>query len=404
MNKECTIPEAYQQLDSFMSAVTAYGYKPSTTKEIEIVIKHYLREILPQFKTINMHSLSFFMKRYNKRKQKTVFNFNLESCLKFHNYLYRGCLDPSRKHIQWVARDIFPDDHFKEYISSFHAKNKEQTITCRTKAVLLFLCTQKKNGAESINSISLAAVTDYLQKVIVEDQRYIRAYLHYLYVNGYIRVNIADLIYIEKRPKKLPSVYTESEIVTLINSIDLSTICGIRNKAIVLLAARLGLRESDIAGLKIENIDFYRKKICIEQYKTDVPLSLPIDDETLGVIQKYIEMRSIHTSEFLFLNQNAPYKHMSACNVRTAINNLFKKSGIDICDRKHGPHALRSSLASAMASNDVDYEIIQKVLGHTSDWSLNQYIRTDFSKLKLCALPSKEPTGIFQRWLEGEGV
>ena len=148
MENGITISEAYRQLDEFMEAITTYGYRPSTTRGIKIVIKHYLREISNEFLTIDIHSLAFFMKRYSKETQKTVFNFNLESCLKFHQFLNNGCINPAKKHIIWKARDIFPDDHFCEYTETFHGKNNEQTISRRTRAILLFLCVQRRNGVK----------------------------------------------------------------------------------------------------------------------------------------------------------------------------------------------------------------------------------------------------------------
>ena len=49
MQKEISIEEALQKLNDFMSSIAAYGYKSSTAKEIEIVIKHYLLVIAPEF-------------------------------------------------------------------------------------------------------------------------------------------------------------------------------------------------------------------------------------------------------------------------------------------------------------------------------------------------------------------
>ena len=85
---------------------------------------------------------------------------------------------------------------------------------------------------------------------------YVRPFLRYLYNNQYIKVDLASIIpkeHYNKQPK-LPSVYSEEEIRKILISVDRSTAIGKRDYAILCLASVLGLRASDIANLKFENI------------------------------------------------------------------------------------------------------------------------------------------------------
>ena len=91
-----------------------------------------------------------------------------------------------------------------------------------------------------------------------------------------------------KKQAKLPSTYSPKEIEMMIGSINRATANGKRNYAIVLLAARLGLRASDIANLKFENLLWEQCTIVLNQYKTGKKIELPILPEIGDAIIDYM--------------------------------------------------------------------------------------------------------------------
>lgn len=80
--------------------------------------------------------------------------------------------------------------------------------------------------------------------------------------------------------------------------------------------------------------------------------------------------------------------HLVYCIVARTI----QKSGINPDGRKQGAHALRSSLASHLLEEGNSYQIIQKVLGHTSPDAAKHYVRVEIKKLKDCALAVCPPS------------
>lgn len=90
-----------------------------------------------------------------------------------------------------------------------------------------------------------------------------------------------------KQPK-LPSVYSEEEIRKILISVDRSTAIGKRDYAILCLASVLGLRASDIANLKFENIHWEHNIIKLVQYKTGKGLVLPLLPEIGNSIIEYL--------------------------------------------------------------------------------------------------------------------
>ena len=74
-------------------------------------------------------------------------------------------------------------------------------------------------------------------------------------------------------------------------------------------------------------------------------------------------------------------------NTMISVTNALKGAGIDIKNRKHGPHALRHSLASNMLSNNTPLPTISNVLGHKSTATTQIYLKIDINNLAKCALP-----------------
>ena len=76
-------------------------------------------------------------------------------------------------------------------------------------------------------------------------------------------------------------------------------------------------------------------------------------------------------------------------------------AGIDITEKKHGPHTFRSSLANSMINDDVPYEAVTKILGHTDSDAIKHYAKLDLEKLRECAIEVPGPSGTFKAFLDG---
>jgi site-specific recombinase XerD len=74
---------------------------------------------------------------------------------------------------------------------------------------------------------------------------------------------------------------------------------------------------------------------------------------------------------------------------------MMAKSGIAIGARRHGPHSLRSSLATNMVNSGVPYEAVRKVLGHSSKDAIEHYAKIDVANLRRCSLEPIAPSGLF---------
>ena len=107
-------------------------------------------------------------------------------------------------------------------------------------------------------------------------------------------------------------------------------------------------------------------------------------------------------SDLIFINVYAPYRPVMTSTLRAALKKYIRMAKIDPGKRKCGPHALRSSLASSMVNDDISYETVRKVLGHSSKSAIKHYARIDIESLRRYSLMPPLPTGEFRAFLYGE--
>jgi site-specific recombinase XerD len=218
---------------------------------------------------------------------------------------------------------------------------------------------------------------------------HLRSFFNYLYERDLIPVNLTSFVprdnYI--RQSQLPSYYTEGEIDQLLKSVDRGTAVGKRDYAILLLASHLGLRVSDIARLKFDNLHWETSTIVFIQYKTGKDQVLPLLPVIGNAILDYIQYARPQSNEKnIFILAISPFIPMTSNSISTMVHRRFMDSNMDIRKRRHGAHALRHSLVKELLNNNQSLPVITEVLGHKNTESARNYIRIDTESLRQCAL------------------
>jgi site-specific recombinase XerD len=189
------------------------------------------------------------------------------------------------------------------------------------------------------------------------------------------------------RQPKLPSYYSPSEIGQLLASIDRANPNGKRDYAMLILVVRLGLRCSDIAHMKFDAILWERELIILTQVKTKEKVELPLLQEVGDAIIDYLKYgRPKSDLPYIFLRQIPPYTNMDNNILYGIVKKYLNRSGIKYDDRRHGPHALRHSLATSLLGREAPLPVISSILGHTRTESTMFYLRVDSNSLRKCAL------------------
>lgn len=217
----------------------------------------------------------------------------------------------------------------------------------------------------------------------------IRKLLQFWYDNGILGQDLALGLsgHTKSHHQRILSFYEESEVAVIEKSVVRNNELGKRNYAMLLLATRLGLRASDIANLKISDIDWRNNEINIIQVKTGEPATFPLLTIVGNALIDYLKYgrKSFISDGRIFHSMRPPFGAMTGPMVSQAITHVIEESGISIDGRRHGPHAMRHSLATNMRQKQVSLPIISEVLGHKSTQTTTVYVSVDIPSLMECS-------------------
>jgi site-specific recombinase XerD len=268
------------------------------------------------------------------------------------------------------------------------------------------------NGIFSINDIRLHQIITFIKsldpykKALIHDTLMdLRGFFKFLYEKGIIPTNISTFIPRDnyQMQAKLPAYYTEEEIEKLLKSVDRGNIVGKRDYAILVIATYLGLRASDIAHLRFENLHWAHNTIFLRQYKTGKNISLPLLPVVGNALLDYIQYgRPKSEEQYIFLLVTSPFLPIRPQAIAGLINRRFSYAGLKSTNRRHGGHALRNSLVKELLNNKQSLPVISEVLGHKNTSSTRHYIRIDSESLSHCALEVPQVNPHF--YIQGGGI
>lgn len=282
-------------------------------------------------------------------------------------------MDKFLLHLESLRRNSITISGHRLYLSGFlfylNSKEVFDIEEVMEEHVLSFVSTPTNNQIVTVSSI--------------------RFFLRFLFEGHIIKTDLSAVLQHYKwiKREKLPSVYTKKEVLEIESSIHREDATGKRNYAMILLASRLGLRASDIAHLTFGNIDWENSEITFSQFKTGKMIELPLLVDVGEAIIDYLKYgRKKSESPRVFLYTRAPFTAMTNAAVASALGRTVDESGVDTAGRKHGPHAMRHSLASRFLENQESMPIISEALGHQSTTTTMSYLRIDVESLRKCAL------------------
>jgi site-specific recombinase XerD len=261
-----------------------------------------------------------------------------------------------------------------------------------------FLSYAEQTGCSTLSDLSAGCIHGGFQAATtkISFRTFVGAFLRYAYTYKLIGTDLSLAIPTVATHTAVPSVYSPEEIEMLLASIDRRTELGKRNYAIILIAARLGLRASDISAMTFDSLHKEKGTVEIVQKKTKTPLTLPLTDEIGKALNDYIENgRPQSDEEHIFLNFRG-YGVPLPATVGWIVEDAFEQSGIDRKGRRRGSHSLRASLATALLAEGNDFYTIQRTLGQQSVQSTKTYAKADVENLRVNAMPVPPPKDNFE--------
>lgn len=228
----------------------------------------------------------------------------------------------------------------------------------------------------------------------------LRLLLKYLYSENVIDNDLVHSVPKVHVHRDVPSTYTSDEINTMLGSICDNTAVGIRNHAMILLAVRLGMRASDICGLQFSNIGWQKNEIVFTAKKTGKYTVLPLTAEIGNAIIHYLKnVRPDFDDPHVFLRFQKPLRALRPSGMHRMVTKAMRDAGVVIpCGKRHGPHALRASLASSMLQNNTPLPVISEILSHSSSDTTRLYLKIDFEHLRKLSMNVPPLEGV---WMGG---
>lgn len=219
----------------------------------------------------------------------------------------------------------------------------------------------------------------------------LRAFLRYLAVTGRSRPGLAEVVpgYARWRLADLPRYLSTEQVNQLIAACDGEGVARRRDRAIVLLLARLGLRAGDVAQLRLDEIEWETGSLRVSG-KSRYEVRLPLPQDVGDAIAAYLACRpSICQSDHVFLRNIAPFRPFrSGDGVSSVVRRLMQRA--DIVAPFKGAHVLRHTAATEMLRHGVPLEKIGLVLRHRGIDTTAHYAKVDVALLKQIAQPWPE--------------
>jgi site-specific recombinase XerD len=192
------------------------------------------------------------------------------------------------------------------------------------------------------------------------------------------------------RLSALPRYLQPDQVEKVIASPDLTTSLGRRNRAILLLLARLGLRAGDIVQLRLGDLDWREGMICVSG-KGRRQAVLPLTQEVGDALAAYIkDHRPQADTDAVFIRSFAPYRAFNdSTSVSAIVARAMRRVGVN-CSKRGAAHVLRHSVASSMLRQGVSLQDISGVLRHRSLLTTEIYAKVDVLTLRQIAQPWPE--------------
>lgn len=315
-----------------------------------------------------------------------------------------GCFQRRRSVTQRV---VLPEwsvaalDGFEHFCAE-HLGISARTMRIRRRDVSRFLLFLDAQGVADLRAISPSHLGGFMRsrahlrpKTLSLVASNLRGFLRYLVMEGFVGAPlIARVPKVRVRQdESIPDVWTADEVDALLGAVDRASPVGKRDFAILLLAARLGMRAGDIRELRLKELRWDECCIVRRQSKTGTPLVLPLATDVGEAIIDYLRNgRPESPRREVFLRANAPFEPFGRDNnLHSIISTYRRRAGITLPRRsRKGLHSLRHTVATRLLEADTPLPVISAVMGHLSSESTRIYIKVDIAALRQVALDPEE--------------
>ena len=247
--------------------------------------------------------------------------------------------------------------------------------------------------AGDVPKVSARAVTAFLSgltrslapKTVQGRASALRALLRFWFLDGVTATDLSTSVpKVAHRSAGLPKGLPAEQVTALLASCDTSSENGLRDRAILTILVRMGLRAGEVAGLQLDDMDWRHGEIVVRGKGGHVD-RLPMPADVGQVLADYL--RAGRPADALdrrvFVRVKAPHRGLTSTGVTQVVNAAAHRAGLGTIFA----HRLRHSAATAMLAAGAPLMEIGQVLRHRSMLTTAIYAKVDVEALRALAMP-----------------
>ena len=266
--------------------------------------------------------------------------------------------------------------HFENYMRhKSRVNHKPRTIDSSFTSVMFFLDFYGKSGKSELKEIERSDLEAFIEheqdrglhiSSVKTRMASIVAFLHFLIEQDIIFGSFLKRRIRLKLPETLPRAINPADIKKLLSIID-----DTRDRALVLLLLRTGIRIGEALGLTMNDVDLKDRKVHLyEGEKNSMGRVVYLSNDAVFALKRWLAYRNT-TKEFVFYGQGNTRLSYSAA--RTRFVTYLTKAGLE--HKGYTVHALRHTFASELLNAGMRLEVLQQLMGHQDIEVTRRYAR-----------------------------
>ena len=202
-----------------------------------------------------------------------------------------------------------------------------------------------------------------------------RSFYHYLNQRHDFPHNPCDSLHAPKHPRALPHSLSVEQTMKLLDTQNVDDLLTVRDNAIFELFYSSGLRLSELAMLKISQLDLSNGEMTVIGKGNKTRL-VPIGKPAINALQRWL-MQRVAQGDYVFPGRDN-HQHLSQRAIELRLERRAQQVGLNA---KVHPHVLRHAFASHLLQSSGDLRAVQELLGHASISTTQIYTQLDFQHL-----------------------
>ena len=214
-----------------------------------------------------------------------------------------------------------------------------------------------------------------------------RAFLRFLATHGVVPASIEGAVPTirEWKHARLPRALADDEVQRVLDAIDETRPYGHRDRAILLMLSRLGLRAAEAAALTVKDVDWHNGVVRVDG-KGGRQRRLPLPADVGAALAATLRSRPpASPPDVIFVTARPPYRQLGGSAVSDIAKRALRRAGVTV--PRPGAHIFRHTVASRMVRRDVSMKAVADLLGHARLETTTIYAKLDRETLATIALP-----------------